>query len=249
MIKALIKRRVWLWKNRLLSSISSVFLLPIIFSLLVVLPLKNIILFSLSGIIYEIWVYPGFIYFITSIGLIPSLYRDFFDLRIHNKLLINIALTPHSKSNIIFSYLSCSIIESVFLGILAASIYSLFIPENFEFFQYVFFLILLILHLFLLGNLFISFCLIINSITIMWITTFCFFIFIMFGNSFIIQLEFFPPILEIILKYQPFSFSYQVFNRFLSIDIIDWKLIAINLFLIYIWIILNGYILRKKFQQ
>tara|TARA_B100001250_G_scaffold326554_1_gene290545 strand:+ start:30 stop:779 length:750 start_codon:yes stop_codon:yes gene_type:complete len=249
LIKALIKRRFWLWKNRLLSSISLVFLLPVIFSLLVVLPLKNIILYSLSGVLYEIWVYPGLIYFITSIGLFPLLYRDFFDLRIHNKLLINISLTPYSKSNIIFSYLSCSIIESIIFGILAASIYSLFIPENFEFFQYLFFLILLILHLFLLGNLFISFCLIINSITIMWITTFCFFIFILFGNSFIIQLEFFPPILEIILKYQPFSFSYQVLNRFLSIDIIDWKLIAINLFLIYIWIIFNGYILKKKFQQ
>ena len=249
MIKALIKRRLWLWKSRLISSISMVFVLPLFISILIILPLKSIILYSLSGVLYEIWVYPGFIFFITSIGIFPLIYRDFFDLRIHQKLLVNIALTPFSKSTIIFSYLICSIIEAIIFGIIAAIIYSLFITTNLLFMDYFMLLLLIIMHLFLIGNLFITLSLLINSISIMWIVIFCSFIFIMFGNGFIIQFEFFPQILETILRYQPFSYAYQCFHRFFSIEIIDWKLIGINLIIIYFWILFNGFFLRTKFQQ
>ena len=249
MIKGLLKRRYWLFKSRLISSITVLFLFPVIFSLIVILPLKSIILYSISGVLYEIWVYPGFIYFIASISLFPILYRDFFDLRIHHKLLVNISLTPFSKSTIIFSYLICSVFEAIIFGLIAALVYSLFIPIEFLFIQYIIFFISLVLHLFLLGNLFITLCILIDSITIMWMAIFFMFIFIMFGNGFIIQFEFFPPVLEKILRYQPFSFSFQSMQRFLSINLIDWKLILINLFLVYFWILFNGYIFKKKFQQ
>ena len=249
MIKGLLKRRYWLFKSRLISSITVLFLFPVIFSLIVILPLKSIILYSISGVLYEIWVYPGFIYFIASISLFPILYRDFFDLRIHHKLLVNISLTPFSKSTIIFSYLICSVFEAIIFGLIAALVYSLFIPIEFLFIQYIIFFISLVLHLFLLGNLFITLCILIDSFTIMWMAIFLMFIFIMFGNGFIIQFEFFPPVLEKILRYQPFSFSFQSMQRFLSINLIDWKLILINLFLVYFWILFNGYIFKKKFQQ
>ena len=100
-------------------------------SILVILPLKNIILYSLSEVPYEIWVYPGFIFLISSLALFPSIYRDFFDLRIHRKLLINVVLTPYSKSTIISSYLICAVIEALFFGIISAIVYFLFIEVNF----------------------------------------------------------------------------------------------------------------------
>ena len=83
----------------------------------------------------------------------------------------------------------------------------------------------------------------------MWITVFIVFNFILFGNGFIIQLEFFPPILETILKNQPFSFSFQSMQRFLNINTINWVYITILSLLIYFWILINGYVLKKKFQQ
>ena len=249
MIRALIKRRLWLWKNRLISSISIAFIFPILIILLIIVPFKSIILYSVSGIIYESWVYPGFIFLITSIGIFPILYRDFFDLRIHQKLLANIALTPYSKSTIIYSYLVCSILEAIFFGFIAAIIYSLFIPTNLILLDYFILLLLIILHLSLLGNFFITMCLLINSISIMWISIFCSFIFITLGNGFVLEFEFFPQIMESILRYQPFSFSYQSFNMFLSINIVDWKLISITLVIIYFWILLNGFFLKRKFQQ
>ena len=249
MIRALIKRRLWLWKNRLISSISIAFIFPILIILLIIVPFKSIILYSVSGIIYESWVYPGFIFLITSIGIFPILYRDFFDLRIHQKLLANIALTPYSKSTIIYSYLVCSILEATFFGFIAAIIYSLFIPTNLILLDYFILLLLIILHLSLLGNFFITMCLLINSISIMWISIFCSFIFITLGNGFILEFEFFPQIMESILRYQPFSYSYQSFHMFLSINIVNWKLIIITLVVIYFWMLFNGFLLRRKFQQ
>ena len=83
----------------------------------------------------------------------------------------------------------------------------------------------------------------------MWIAIFCSFIFITLGNGFILEFEFFPQIMESILKYQPFSYSYQSFNMFLRLNIVDWKLISITLFIVYFWILFNGFFLRKKFQQ
>ena len=96
---------------------------------MVILPLKSIILYSLSEVPYEIWVYPGFI-FISSLALFPQSI-EIFDLRIHRKLLINVVLTPYSKSTIIFSYLICAVIEALFFGIISAIVYSLFIEVNF----------------------------------------------------------------------------------------------------------------------
>jgi hypothetical protein len=225
------------------------FIFPILIILFIITPLKSILINSISGLLYETWVYPGFIFLITSIGIFPFLYRDFFDLRIHQKLLANIALTPYSKSTIIFSYLICSIIEAIFFGFIAAIIYSLFIPTNLLFLDYFILLLLVTLHLLLLGNLFITMSLSINSISIMWIAIFCSFVFIILGNGFVLEFEFFPQIMESILRYQPFSYSYQSFHMFLSINIVNWKLIIISLVIIYFWILFNGFLLRRKFQQ
>ena len=249
MIKALIKRRYWLWSSRLVLTLSTTFLLPIMISILVILPLKNIILYSLSEVPYEIWVYPGFIFLISSLALFPSIYRDFFDLRIHRKLLINVVLTPYSKSTIISSYLICAVIEALFFGIISAIVYFLFIEVDFLIVDHLVLFFFLSLHLLLLGNLFFSLCLFINSISVIWITILLLFIFILFGNGFIVQLEFFPPNLETILKNQPFSLSFQAMQRFLNIETINWIYIIIISILIYIWVLTNGYILKKKFQQ
>ena len=76
MISALIKRRLWLWKNRLIPSIFFYLLLPVFTFAIISLPLKNIIRFSLSETPYDIWVLPGLIFIIGTFSLYPLLYRE-----------------------------------------------------------------------------------------------------------------------------------------------------------------------------
>ena len=86
MIIALINRRLWLWKNRLVPSMCLLLSLPVIVFSMIGLPLKNIIRFSLGGIPYDVWVMPGILFIISSFIMYPLLYREYFELRIHKQL-------------------------------------------------------------------------------------------------------------------------------------------------------------------
>ena len=83
MIAALVKRRLWLWQNRLIPSVFILLLLPIFVFAMIGVPLKNVIQYSLSGMSYDIWVFPGLIFILGSLSLYPLLYREYFYLRIH----------------------------------------------------------------------------------------------------------------------------------------------------------------------
>ena len=87
MISALIYRRLWLWRNRLVPSIFLFLSLPLVVFLMISLPLKNIIRFSLGGIPYDLWVLPGMLFIISSFIMYPLLYREFFELRIHKRII------------------------------------------------------------------------------------------------------------------------------------------------------------------
>ena len=63
------------------------------------IPLKNIIRFSISGVPYDVWVFPGLIFIIGSLAIYPTIYREIFDLRVHRKVLLNIALAVEEKTN------------------------------------------------------------------------------------------------------------------------------------------------------
>ena len=92
MIKAFLLRRLWLWKNRLIPSVFLFFFMPILLFIMISIPLKNIIRFSISGVPYDIWVFPGLIFIVGSLGLYPIIYREIFDLRVHRKVLFNILI-------------------------------------------------------------------------------------------------------------------------------------------------------------
>ena len=139
MISALIKRRLWLWKNRLIPSIFFYILLPVFIFVIISLPLKNIIRFSLAETPYDIWVLPGLIFIIGSLSLYPLLYREYFELRIHRKVLINIALTPYSKRAIIFSSLVVAGLEALFMSILGVVFYISFTSISFTISSLIFF--------------------------------------------------------------------------------------------------------------
>ena len=156
MISALINRRLWLWKNRLIPSLFLLLLFPIIVFTMISLPLKNIIRFSLAGVPFDVWVFPGLLFIINSFILFPLIYREYFELRIHRKVLINMSLTPHSKTTIIFSSMVVSTLEAFIVVFFSTIVYMSFISISINIADFLFFVFCLTVFSFLLGSLYIS---------------------------------------------------------------------------------------------
>ena len=249
MIIALINRRLWLWKNRLVPSMFLLLSLPLIVFSMIGLPLKNIIRFSLGGIPYDVWVMPGILFIISSFIMYPLLYREYFELRIHKKVLTNLSLSPHSKNTIIFSSLVVSSIEAFTVVIFSTIIYAFFISISINIADLGYLLFCLSLYNLLLGNLYISISLIVDTLTTMLLLTFMIFLVIVFGNGYLIEFSFFPLGLDSIIKLSPISIPFQIFQKFNSTGMIDYLSISILIVLIYFWVLLNGYILKSKLHQ
>ena len=249
MIIALIHRRLWLWKNRLVPSIFLLLSLPLIVFSMISLPLKNIIRFSLGGIPYDVWVLPGILFIISSFIMYPLLYREYFELRIHKKVLTNLSLSPHSKKTMIFSSLVVSSIEAFIVVIFSTIVYASFISISINIADLGYLLFCLSLYNLLLGNLYISLSLIVDTLTTMLLLTFMIFLVIVFGNGYLIEFSFFPLGLDSIIKLSPISIPFQIFQKFNSTGMIDYLSISILVVLIYFWVLLNGYILKSKLRQ
>ena len=249
MIKALLIRRYWLFKNRLVPSLILYLLLPFIIFAMIGSPLKNIIRYSSSGVPYDIWSLPGLIFILASIVIFPPVYREFFDLRMHEKSLFNIALTPHSKTKIIFSNLVVAIIETIIISILAGIIYTNFIEISVSFLNLIFFISTLILYLFLIGNLFITLLLIFDNLSTVLLSVSIIFLINIFGSGFIIETSFFPNELGGLLTLQPLSLPLQIYRTFNSIGIINLEVFLFLLPIIYLWILLNSFLLKRKMLQ
>ncbi len=249
MISAMIYKRLWLWKNRKISGIFLFFVVPIFTIVIISLPLKKIIRVSLSEIPYDIWVFPGLMFIIGSLSLFPLLYREYFELRINRKVLINISLTPYSKSMIVFSSLVVSAIESFVMVLLSVGIYCFFTHLSISLPSIMVLFFCLFIYLLLLGNLYITIALSIDTITTMLLVSFMIFIFILFGNGFLIEFSFFPLSVESILKWSPFSIPFQIYHKFNSTGLMDFINLILIILLNYFWLLFNGYILKKKLQQ
>ena len=213
------------------------------------IPFKNIIRYSISGVSYDIWVFSGLIFIIGSIGLYPIIYREIFDLRVHRKVLLNIALAPYSKSQLVFGNLCVAVLESLMMCLFSILIYSSIVSISLNFSNFLFLIFLLVIYLFLVGNIYILLSISIDAITTMVLSSFVLIFFIIFGNGFLIEFSFFPSFMEYILKYNPISFSQQCYQRFTSTGYIDWMFIAIQIILIYTLFLLNGFLLKRKLRQ
>ena len=204
---------------------------------------------SLSGIPFELWVIPGFIFIISSMGLIPLIYRDFFDLRVHRKVLAHVVLAPYRKRMMIFGYLIVSAIEAIILGVISIGIFSAISSFPLSVIETLFMMVCLGLYLLLLGNLLISMGLLIDTVTTFSMMIFITFIFILFGNGFIIEFGFFPTGVDSFLKWQPISIPFQAFQLFINTKFIDWQMLAYPLVLVLFWVIANTKILKWKLRH
>ena len=223
--------------------------MPVFIFIIISIPLKNIIRFSISGVSYDIWVFPGLIFIIGSLGLYPIIYREIFDLRVHRKVLLNITLAPYSKNQLVFGNLIVSVIEALMICLFSIFIYLSIISIPLSITDFMFFIFNLLLYLFLVGSLYIFVSINIDAITTMILTSFVIIIFIIFGNGFLIEFSFFPSFIESILKYNPLSFSQKSFQRFISTGYLDWTYTGIQIVLIYVLFLVNGNLLKKKLRQ
>ncbi len=124
-MSAFIIRRWWLIRNRFFSSIALAFIVPSILSIVTVFGTKNIIVRSINGQPYEIWVLPGLMMFLAAVLITPLIYRDFFHLRIHSKALIPMTLAPIRKSSIILGILVSALLEVLFIISIGMGVYSI----------------------------------------------------------------------------------------------------------------------------
>ena len=223
--------------------------MPILLFIMISTPLKNIIRYSISEVPYDIWVFSGLIFIIGSLGLYPIIYREIFDLRVHRKVLLNIALAPYSKSQLVFGNLCVAILERLIMCFFSILIYSSIVSISLNFLNFLFLIFCLVIYLFLVGNIYILLSISIDAITTMILSSFVLIFFMIFGNGFLIEFSFFPSFMESILKYSPISFSQQCYQRFTSTGYIDWMFIAIQIILIYTLFVLNGFLLKRKLRQ
>ena len=127
MISTLLKRRLWIIKNRLFTTLGLLFILPVFLNIVINLPFKRLVVNPLWNIAHEQWIFPGLTIIVVVMMMIPSVYRDLFELRIHKKLLPALALTPVSKTLYLNNFLITVLIETAIYTILVMLIYSIFI--------------------------------------------------------------------------------------------------------------------------
>ena len=223
--------------------------MPIILFIMISIPLKNIIRYSISGVPYDIWVFPGLIFIVGTLGLYPIIYREIFDLRVHRKVLLNIALAPFSKSQLVFGNLCISVLEALTMCLFSIFIYSSIVSIHLTVINFLVLIFCLTIYLFLIGNIYILFSISIDAITTMILSSFILIFFLIFGNGFLIEFSFFPSFIESFLKYNPISFSQQCYQRFIATGYFDWRYIGIQIILVYILFLLNGFLLKRKLRQ
>lgn len=249
MITSILNRRFWIIKNRLFSTLGLLLILPIFLNVIINLPLKRMVVSPLWNIPHEQWIFPGLVIIVLFVMMVPSVYRDLFDLRLHNKLLPSLALTPISKPAFLYNVLLSVIIESVIYTIVVVGIFSIIMVPGYGVIQYLIMFPFLILFIALGANILITLSLLVNKTTLYNILMLTFFIFIMFGSGLIIEFEYFPSVIGNILRYLPTGQIMQSLRMAMFSNVYNWLIILITLLTIIIWTYVNGILFTKRLYK
>ena len=211
--------------------------------------MKNIYVYSLDKIPYEIWAFPGVILLISIMSTYAVLYRDLFDLRIHKKSFISITLAPYSKFYLVFGFLLAAIIESLIYGIISMIILSLFLSQQLEWYAYLAIPVYGSIFLLLFGNLTLTLSILTERITTFISITIMLFFFMIFGTGILFEFEFYPKMLGMILSYNPFSLIISELRGIVFLKQINWSWISISVLTGLGWTWLNGFMLKRSLKQ
>ncbi len=248
-MRAFILRRWWLIRNRLIPTIAFALIIPSVLTIVTVLGMKNVIIRSINGQPYEMWVMPGLFMFMAAILIIPLIYRDFFDLRIHHKVLIPMVLSPVRKSNIVLGILFSSLLEVIFTLIIGLIIYSAIFPHTFDFSQGVLTIFYSILFAVLFGNIIILISLLTERISFFIYLLMIMLITVMFACGLFIEFDFYPVSMGNFLRYLPLSMVGIAGRTHLFQHSFDLFNTAIPVIMSVLLILLNGFVLKRKMGQ
>ncbi len=249
MIKALLLRRIWLLGNNITSSIVIIFLFPLTIFIFTNLAFRKIPIVGLYDVDFDIWIYPNMIFLVTGLSILPSIFRDIFDLRVHNKVLSYLSLSPYSKRHMIFSFSIVSLVESFVFGFVAIILFSSIIPYPFGFIKTFGFIFYFSIYTFLLSNIFIMISILSNNLSTLIISFFIFIFFMLFGSGLIISPNFYPPSLNGALSLLPLVMCVKSMQSYLFSGFINLFFTIVPFFTSVVLLIINSILLRNKLSQ
>ena len=249
MIRALLMRRVWLLFNHLTSTVVLLFILPIVIFIFTNLAFRNILTNSNYDINFDVWIYPSMIFFVSSLCIIPSIFRDLFDLRIHKKVLTYLSISPWSKQFLVSSVLIVSLIEAFTIAIFSFTLYSFILPHPFTFLETIVLFIYLLIYILVFGNILITISILSDKSATYMLSLMILFFIVLFGSGLIIELDFFPSSINYLLSIFPISMTVSAMQSYLYSGFVDWGFTLIPIFISIGNIIINSVLIRNKLRQ
>ena len=242
-------RRIWLLGNNITSNLVLSFMLPLTIFIFTNLAFRNILIMSLYDVKFDTWIYPSMVLFVSGLSIIPSIFRDIFDLRIHKKVLTYLSLSPYSKRFIIFSFLMVALIEGIIMSLGSILLFSFIITYPFGLIETIALLVYSSIFILVFGNILITISILADKSATFLLSIVILFFFILLGSGLIIDLPFFPPSVNYILSIFPISMTVQAMQSHLFSGFINWPLIFSPLLFSIGLLIINSILLRNKLRQ
>ena len=213
------------------------------------LAFRNILVGGKYDIEFDTWIYPSMVFLVSVYSIIPSIFRDLFDLRIHKKVLTYLSLTPFSKRFLISSFLMVSLIEGIIMSLISLLLYSFIIPYPFSLVETLSLFLYLSIFILFLGNIFITVSILSDKSATFFVSIFIIVFIILFGSGLVIALPFFPPAIINILSILPIVMIVEAMQSYLFSGFINWPLTLVPILFSIGLLIINSILLRKKLRQ
>ena len=249
MIKALLTRRIWLLINHLTSTVVLSFILPIIVFIFTNLAFRNILVNSVYDINFNVWIYPSMIFLVSSLCIIPSIFRDIFDLRIHKKVLTYLSISPWSKQSLVSSILVVSLVEAFSIALFSIMLYSFIIAHPFNFLETIALLIYLLIYILAFGNIIITISILSDKSATFLLSLMILLFFTLFGSGLIIELNFFPSSINYMLSVFPISMIVSAMQSYLFSGFINWGFTLLPILMSIGILLINSALIRNKLRQ
>ena len=242
-------RRIWLLGNNITSSLVLSFMLPLTVFIFTNLAFRNVLIMSLYDVKFDTWIYPSMVLFVSGLSIIPSIFRDIFDLRIHKRVITYVSLSPYSKRFIIFSFLMVALIEGIIMSLGSILLFSFIIPHPFGLIETIVLLVYSSIFILVFGNILITISILADKSATFLLSIVMLFFFILLGSGLIIELSFFPPSVNYILSIFPISMTVHAMQSYLFSGYINWPLTFFPLFFFMGLLIINSILLINKLRQ
>ena len=242
-------RRIWLFRNNVISSLILSFVFPLTIFIFANLSFRNVLVISLYDIKFDTWIYPSMVLLVSGLSIIPSIFRDIFDLRIHKKVLTYLSLSPYSKRFIIFSFLVVALIEGIIMGLGSLLLFSFIIPYPFGLIETVALLVYSSIFILVFGNILITISILSDKSATFLLSIIILFFFILLGSGLIIELPFFPSSVNYILSISPISMIVQAMQSYLFSGFINLSLTFFPILFTIVLLLINSSLLRNKLRQ